>query len=96
MRPGVKFGADFLLYKDGPVYYHASYSVLVQVCSLTTLNELTLLNKFTIGTSTLTRDIFLTFNSLNGEIKSIYLIDTALLGRSHHRGKNLEAVTNLL
>jgi len=33
VRPGVKFGADFLLYKDGPVYYHASYSVLVQTHS---------------------------------------------------------------
>ena len=30
VRPGTKFGADFLLYKEGPAYYHASYSVVVQ------------------------------------------------------------------
>jgi tRNA-intron lyase len=30
VRDGVKFGNDFLLYKDGPPFYHASYSVRVQ------------------------------------------------------------------
>jgi tRNA-intron lyase len=29
VRRGVKFGADFLLYKHGPPFYHASYSVKV-------------------------------------------------------------------
>lgn len=30
VRRGVKFGADFLLYKHGPPFFHASYSVRVQ------------------------------------------------------------------
>ena len=30
VRNGTKFGNDFLLYKDGPPFYHASYSVRVQ------------------------------------------------------------------
>ena len=30
VRNGVKFGNDFLLYKDGPPFYHASYSVRVR------------------------------------------------------------------
>ena len=30
VKPGTKFGADFLLYKDGPEFYHASYSILIQ------------------------------------------------------------------
>ena len=28
-KPGLKFGADFILYKDGPESYHSSYAVLV-------------------------------------------------------------------
>ena len=30
VRPGIKFGSDWLLYKAGPPFYHASYSVKVQ------------------------------------------------------------------
>ena len=30
VKGGVKFGADFLLYKHGPPFFHASYSVRVQ------------------------------------------------------------------
>ena len=30
VKRGVKFGADFLLYKHGPPFFHASYSVRVQ------------------------------------------------------------------
>lgn len=30
VKEGYKFGVDFLLYKDGPPFYHASYSVQVQ------------------------------------------------------------------
>lgn len=30
VRSGCKFGADFLLYKDGPPFYHASYSVRIR------------------------------------------------------------------
>ena len=30
VRVGTKFGNDFLLYKEGPPFYHASYSVRVQ------------------------------------------------------------------
>ena len=29
VKPGLKFGVDFLLYKDGPDSYHSSYAVLV-------------------------------------------------------------------
>jgi len=29
-KPGAKFGVHFLLYKDGPAYYHSSYGVLVR------------------------------------------------------------------
>ena len=30
VRPGAKFGVDYLLYKDGPESYHSSYAVIVQ------------------------------------------------------------------
>ena len=30
VKDGCKFGADFLLYKDGPPFYHASYSVWIR------------------------------------------------------------------
>lgn len=30
VKDGCKFGADFLLYKDGPPFYHASYSVCIR------------------------------------------------------------------
>jgi len=29
-KPGMKFGVHFLLYKDGPTYYHSSYGVVVK------------------------------------------------------------------
>lgn len=29
-KSGLKYGVDFLLYKDGPVFYHSSYAVLVR------------------------------------------------------------------
>lgn len=29
VRSGLKFGADFLLYQDGPSFYHASYSIRI-------------------------------------------------------------------
>ena len=34
-KPGTKFGVHYLLYKDGPSYYHSSYGVVVRslVCS---------------------------------------------------------------
>ncbi|XP_078044788.1 tRNA splicing endonuclease subunit 2 [Augochlora pura] len=31
VKPGLKYGGDFLLYKQGPPFYHASYIVLVDV-----------------------------------------------------------------
>lgn len=31
VKPALKFGGDYLLYKDGPAYYHASYVVIVDV-----------------------------------------------------------------
>ncbi|GFQ77564.1 tRNA-splicing endonuclease subunit Sen2 [Trichonephila clavata] len=30
VKSGLKFGADYVLYKDGPPFYHATYSVLVR------------------------------------------------------------------
>ena len=35
-KPGAKFGVHFLLYKDGPAYYHSSYGVVVRsiMCTL--------------------------------------------------------------
>uniref|UniRef100_A0A8C4R2B9 tRNA-splicing endonuclease subunit Sen2 n=1 Tax=Eptatretus burgeri TaxID=7764 RepID=A0A8C4R2B9_EPTBU len=30
-KPGLKYGADFLLYRKGPAFYHASYSVIVEM-----------------------------------------------------------------
>ena len=38
-KPGAKFGVHFLLYKDGPMYYHSSYGVLVR--SVMSASELT-------------------------------------------------------
>jgi len=29
-KPGIKYGVHFLLYKDGPAYYHSSYGVVVR------------------------------------------------------------------
>ncbi|XP_012224187.1 tRNA-splicing endonuclease subunit Sen2 [Linepithema humile] len=31
VKPGLKYGGDFLLYKEGPPFYHASYIVIVEV-----------------------------------------------------------------
>ncbi|CAG9854606.1 unnamed protein product [Phyllotreta striolata] len=30
VKPGIKFGGDFLLYKEGPAHFHASYVVIVE------------------------------------------------------------------
>ena len=30
-KSGLKFGVDFLLYKDGPAFYHSSYAVVVRM-----------------------------------------------------------------
>ncbi|KAI0207413.1 hypothetical protein LSAT2_007946 [Lamellibrachia satsuma] len=30
-KTGLKYGAEFILYKDGPPFYHASYSVMVRL-----------------------------------------------------------------
>ena len=38
-KPGMKFGVHYLLYKDGPPYYHSSYGVVVR--SMMTASELT-------------------------------------------------------
>jgi tRNA-splicing endonuclease subunit Sen2 len=37
VKTGIKFGGDFLLYKQGPPFYHASYIVLVEVIDKSTL-----------------------------------------------------------
>lgn len=31
VKPGIKYGGDFLLYKKGPAYYHASYVVIIDI-----------------------------------------------------------------
>lgn len=31
VKPGIKFGGDLLLYKQGPPFYHASYIVVIEV-----------------------------------------------------------------
>lgn len=31
VKPGLKYGGDFLLYKEGPPFYHASYIVITEV-----------------------------------------------------------------
>ncbi|KAF7395612.1 hypothetical protein HZH68_009662 [Vespula germanica] len=31
VKPGLKYGGDFLLYKEGPPFYHASYIVIIDV-----------------------------------------------------------------
>ncbi|CAH0563999.1 unnamed protein product [Brassicogethes aeneus] len=31
VKPGIKFGGDFLLYKEGPPFYHASYVVIIDI-----------------------------------------------------------------
>ena len=49
VKEGTKFGADFLLYKHGPPFYHASYSVLVEESDKNKLswNDLSGLNRVT-------------------------------------------------
>ncbi|XP_067007285.2 tRNA-splicing endonuclease subunit Sen2 [Anabrus simplex] len=39
VKPGIKFGGDFLLYKQGPAFYHASYIVHVRVVTVAGLYE---------------------------------------------------------
>lgn len=39
VRSGAKFAADYLLYKDGPPFYHASFSVIVRSVWADTLEE---------------------------------------------------------
>jgi tRNA-intron lyase len=46
VRDGTKFGNDFLLYKDGPPFYHASYSVRVRTSEMS-WTELSALNRVT-------------------------------------------------
>ncbi|XP_076302092.1 tRNA splicing endonuclease subunit 2 [Lasioglossum baleicum] len=37
VKPGLKYGGDFLLYKQGPPFYHASYIVIVDILDGDTL-----------------------------------------------------------
>ncbi|XP_077552288.1 uncharacterized protein LOC144166618 [Haemaphysalis longicornis] len=39
VRSGMKYAADYLLYKDGPPFYHASFSVVVRRVQADTLEE---------------------------------------------------------
>ncbi|XP_046363040.2 tRNA-splicing endonuclease subunit Sen2-like [Haliotis rufescens] len=38
-KTGLKFGCDFIVYKEGPPFYHGSYSVLVRLVDEETLTE---------------------------------------------------------
>ncbi|CAG9761258.1 unnamed protein product [Ceutorhynchus assimilis] len=31
VKPGIKFGGDFMLYKQGPPFYHSSYIIIIEV-----------------------------------------------------------------
>ncbi|XP_070152998.1 tRNA-splicing endonuclease subunit Sen2 isoform X2 [Polyergus mexicanus] len=37
VKPGLKYGGDFLLYKEGPPFFHASYIVIVEVANADSL-----------------------------------------------------------
>ncbi|KAL0125119.1 hypothetical protein PUN28_004333 [Cardiocondyla obscurior] len=37
VKPGLKYGGDFLLYKEGPPFYHASYIVIIEVADADSL-----------------------------------------------------------
>ncbi|KAK5640766.1 hypothetical protein RI129_009313 [Pyrocoelia pectoralis] len=39
VKPGIKFGGDYLLYKDGPGFHHASYLVIVDILDATSLER---------------------------------------------------------
>lgn len=45
VKDGTKYGNDFLLYKDGPPFYHATYSVRIQTVTPLSWNELAALNR---------------------------------------------------
>lgn len=54
VRNGLKFGANFLLYQDGPPFFHSTYSVKIQVNTLNeamSWRELFGLNRITEATS---------------------------------------------
>ncbi|GAB1610832.1 tRNA-splicing endonuclease subunit Sen2-like [Argonauta hians] len=38
-KPGLKFGSEYILYKEGQLYYHATYSVLVSLLQAGSLQE---------------------------------------------------------
>ncbi|XP_024892334.1 tRNA-splicing endonuclease subunit Sen2 [Temnothorax curvispinosus] len=37
VKPGIKYGGEFLLYKEGPPFYHASYIVIIEVADADSL-----------------------------------------------------------
>lgn len=37
VKPGIKYGGDFLLYQEGPPFYHASYIIIIQVADADSL-----------------------------------------------------------
>lgn len=37
VKPGIKYGGDFLLYKKGPPFYHASYMVIIEIADADSL-----------------------------------------------------------
>ncbi|XP_028047203.1 tRNA-splicing endonuclease subunit Sen2 isoform X3 [Monomorium pharaonis] len=71
VKPGIKYGGDFLLYKEGPPFYHASYIVLVEVADADSL---------IIDTTMSSRSM--TWNNLFGFER---LSETAAKFYGHHR-----------
>ncbi|KAF5288312.1 hypothetical protein FQR65_LT12046 [Abscondita terminalis] len=39
VKPGAKFGGDYLLYKQGPAFFHASYLVIIDILDESTLHR---------------------------------------------------------
>ncbi|KAJ8672799.1 hypothetical protein QAD02_004059 [Eretmocerus hayati] len=40
VKPGLKYGGDYLLYKEGPPYYHSSYVVIIDVLDAVTFKRI--------------------------------------------------------
>ncbi|XP_076271978.1 tRNA splicing endonuclease subunit 2 [Rhynchophorus ferrugineus] len=55
VKPGIKFGGDFLLYKQGPPFYHASYVVIIQIVNSNLENQMEDLSLDNVSLSALNR-----------------------------------------
>ncbi len=77
-KVGIKFGADFILYKDGPPFYHSSYSVIIK-----TVNDLDLEPHPKYDTQRLTWRSLSAFNrvteQVNKEVMLCYVLHPSTL-----------------